>query len=199
MFSGMSVSVAIPNATRQLGEGPHWEDITGTLMFVDSLEQQVFKWNAVNKEVSSVKLDGPVGSVVPCLNGGYLVGLGRTISHLDWETGVTKKLHEVNPKGFNDRFNDGKCDPAGRFWTGTMGGQIDETPLFEPNVGSLYSLDINGKLVTHLNNITISNGLAWSSDNRVMFYTDTGTRKVEAFTYDVTSGEISMYRVHMYT
>lgn len=190
----MSVTIEIPNVTRQLGEGPHWEDSTGTLVFIDSLEKQLFKWNPVIKDISSVKLDGTIGSVVPCRNGGYLVGLGRTISHFDWETGTTTKLHEVDSNGFDDRFNDGKCDPAGRFWTGTMGGQIDDTPSFEPNVGSLYSLDTNGKLVKHYNNISVSNGLAWSSDEQTMFYIDTGTRKVQAFTYDVTSGELSERR-----
>ncbi|OWF35179.1 regucalcin-like [Mizuhopecten yessoensis] len=120
--------------------------------------------------------------------------MGRAISHLEWNTGVTTKLHEVDSVGFDDRFNDGKCDPAGRFWTGTMGGQIDNMPTYEKNVGSLYCLDTNGTLVKHFNKITVSNGLAWSPDKQVMFYIDTPTRKVEAFTYHVTSGKISNRR-----
>ncbi|XP_060071343.1 regucalcin-like [Ylistrum balloti] len=190
----MSVSVAIPNVTSQLGEGPHWEEDTQTLLFVDSLECKVYRWNSLTKDVSSVQLGDTVGSVVPFQNGGYLAGVGRTISHFEWNTGVTTKLQEVSSTGLDDRFNDGKCDPAGRFWTGTMGSKISYNngiPVFEQNVGSLYSLDKTGALSKHFSGITVSNGLAWSSDERVMFYIDTGTRKVEAFTYDVESGEIS--------
>ena len=55
--------------------------------------------------------------MVPKKSGGYLIGLGRTIAHLDFDSGKTKVLHEVD-KGTKNRFNDGKCDPVGRLWAG---------------------------------------------------------------------------------
>lgn len=61
--------------------------------------------------------DDTVSFIVPQKSGGYLIGLGRTISHIDWETGQTKVLHEVD-QGTKNRFNDAKCDPKGRLWAG---------------------------------------------------------------------------------
>ena len=62
-------------------------------------------------------LDDVASFVVPRKSGGYLVGMGRTIAHLDWETGKTTVLHEVD-QGTMNRFNDAKCDPSGRLWAG---------------------------------------------------------------------------------
>ena len=62
-------------------------------------------------------LDDSVSFVVPRKSGGYIIGLGRTISTLDFNTGATSVLHEVE-QGTRNRFNDGKCDPSGRLWAG---------------------------------------------------------------------------------
>lgn len=62
-------------------------------------------------------VDDSVGFVVPCRKGGYIVGLGRSLSHVDWDSRKITKLHEVD-KETKNRFNDGKCDPRGRVWAG---------------------------------------------------------------------------------
>jgi sugar lactone lactonase YvrE len=88
----------------------------------------------------------------------------------------------------NNRFNDGKCDPRGRFLAGTM--DMGET---DPN-GSLYSF--NGQSVTKLfGNVTISNGLTWSPDYKTLYYIDTPTHEVKAFDYDMETGTIDNMRV----
>ena len=92
--------------------------------------------------------------------------------------------------GSKDRFNDAKCDAVGRLWGGTMGHQEAPTDP-ELGVGALYSLNSDGVLKKHLDNIDISNGIAWSLDNRTMFYIDSIPRKVYAFDYDINHGEIS--------
>ena len=61
--------------------------------------------------------DPAITLVVPCKTGGYIIGRGRTLSHLDWDTQKVTVLHEVE-KGSNHRFNDGKCDASGRLWAG---------------------------------------------------------------------------------
>jgi sugar lactone lactonase YvrE len=81
----------------------------------------------------------------------------------------------------NNRINDGKCDPAGRFLAGTMDIEEKETR------GSLYSFD--GTQATRLmDGIRIANGLAWSPDYKTFYYIDTFTRIVKAFDYDLTTG-----------
>ena len=88
----------------------------------------------------------------------------------------------------NNRFNDGKCDPRGRFLAGTM--EMDENA---PN-GSLYSFD--GDSVTKLlGDVTISNGLAWSPDYKTLYYIDTPSHEVKAFDYDLENGTIGNMRV----
>jgi sugar lactone lactonase YvrE len=87
--------------------------------------------------------------------------------------------------GAGVRFNDGKCDPAGRFWAGTMA--YDD----EPAVGALFRLDPDLSVSKQLSDVTISNGLAWSGDQRTMYYIDTPTRRVDRFAFDPESGSIS--------
>src|SRR6185369_14121283 len=88
-----------------------------------------------------------------------------------------------------NRFNDGKCDAAGRFWAGTMA--ISE----EENQGSLYVMEPDLALKKKIENVSISNGLAWSADNTIMYYIDSPTRYVFAFDYDIATGGIDNQRV----
>ncbi|XP_069128515.1 regucalcin-like isoform X2 [Argopecten irradians] len=193
----MSVSVAIPNINLELGEGegPHWEDDKQTLLFLDYYKCELFRWCPVTEELKSLKLGrSRVGSVVPCRKGGYLVGMERTLSHLDWDSGTTTVIQEIQSVGINDTFNDGKCDPAGRYWIGTMGAEVAMEPGYELETSSLYSLDTNGKLVQHVDKVSVSNGMTWSNDHQTMFYIDSMLSKVEAFDYDIVSGTISNRR-----
>jgi sugar lactone lactonase YvrE len=84
--------------------------------------------------------------------------------------------------------NDGKCDPAGRFWAGTMA--LDE----RPRAGALYRLDPDGAVHTMLRDVTISNGLDWSDDGRTMYFIDSPTQTVDAFDFDVATGSIANRR-----
>jgi sugar lactone lactonase YvrE len=87
------------------------------------------------------------------------------------------------------RFNDGKCDPAGRFWVGTMSGSQGKA------MGKLYCLDTDLSLHIMETDIRISNGLTWNPEATVMYYIDTPTRQVVAYDYDVDSGTISNKRL----
>src|SRR5262249_13206447 len=88
------------------------------------------------------------------------------------------------------RFNDGKLDRQGRFWAGTAPG---EQPL-----GHLYRMDKNGDVTVMESGIRISNGMGWSPDNTVMYYSDSGgTGIVYAYDFDANSGEIANRRVFL--
>lgn len=97
-------------------------------------------------------------------------------------------IEKVEEDISHTRFNDGKCDPAGRFWGGTMA--VSEA---KP-AGSLYCLNTDHKVKKMIDDVTVSNGLAWSPDHSTMYYIDTPTQKVVAYDYDLDTGNISNKR-----
>jgi sugar lactone lactonase YvrE len=101
-----------------------------------------------------------------------------------------KVEHIINPQDDPSiRFNDGKCDAAGRFWVGTMALSEEE------NKGNLFVMETDLSIKKKIENVSISNGIAWNSDNTIMYYINTPTNYVFAFDYDIESGEISNQRV----
>ena len=172
----------ILDAKATLGEGPAWDSKTQTLYWLDILEKRIYAGTRILAE-----LDDFVGCLAPCRNGNLLVGKRFSFVDLEPATGQVTVLASVRQPSEN-RFNDGKCDPAGRFLAGSM-DMNEKDPT-----GALYSFD--GKQVTSLlNGVTISNGLAWSVDHKTFYYIDTPTREVRSFDYDVANGQIANPRV----
>ncbi len=89
-----------------------------------------------------------------------------------------------------NRFNDGKCDPRGHFWAGSMDDQQKNAS------GALYSLDpVSLHVTKHASDVRISNGIVWSHDHRLMYYIDTPDERVDVFDYDASTGAVSNRRV----
>lgn len=172
-------------AQAQLGEGPAWDAKTHTLYWVDILGRRVYFH--CNGENGFIQLDEMPGCLAPCKDGNLIVAARASFLTLEPATAKTAFLASLSEPA-NNRFNDGKCDPAGRFLAGTM--DMDEKAAS----GALYSFD--GRKVTRLlSGIRISNGLAWSPDYKTFYYIDTPTRNVTAFDYDLASGKIANPRV----
>ncbi len=175
----------------KLGEGPTWDAKTQTLYSVDILGKRIHAWGEV-----LTQLDDMPGCVVPSKNGRLVFSLsgpeGRfSFVDLDPVSGRQTVVATLDSELPTNRFNDGKCDPAGRLLAGTM-DLNEKTPS-----GSLYSFD--GKNVTKLfDNVTISNGLTWSPDHKTFYYIDTPTREVRAFDYELASGSLTNQRRAVY-
>jgi sugar lactone lactonase YvrE len=189
------------DAKATLGEGPAWDSKTQTLYWVDILEKRVYADTRI-----LAQLDDFVGCLAPCKNGRLILALSGVTASSALSAGSGSAVEErlsfadFNPatarltvlatlaEPVNNRFNDGKCDPAGRFIAGTMDMNEKEAS------GSLYSFD--GKQTTCLlEGIRISNGLAWSPDHKTFYHIDTPIRKVKAFDYDLATGQIADPRV----
>jgi len=84
-----------------------------------------------------------------------------------------------------NRFNDGKCDPAGRFWVGTLCSSEN------PGQAALYRVDPDFAVHKMLSGVTISNGIVWNRAGTKMYYIDTITRRIDRFDFNLSSGEIS--------
>ena len=130
----------------------------------------------------------PICAVVPVEDGGVVVALETGIYRFHIPDQFEKLADYPSDAAPNTRFNDGKCDPFGRLWIGTMDKNA------KPYQGKLYRLD-GQKWVGILDNISISNGLAWSPDQRTMYYIDTFEQAVYGFDFDGVSGEISQKRI----
>lgn len=168
----------------ELGEGALWNPKTQELLWIN-ITGKILNFykpeSGNNKEMFTGQL---IGTVVPTSSGNVLVALQNGIYFFDPETGTKKQM--VNPESDlpNNRFNDGKCDPAGRFWAGTMSTKD------EKNAGALYRLDSNLSIQKMIENVSISNGIVWSLDKTKMYYIDTPTQKVVVYDYDNSTGEI---------
>lgn len=185
----MSVQLAV-DGKAIVGEGTCWDAQKQILYWVDILGKKVHLFDPSRNENRSIELDQYVGAVVPTTSkdGELLVALHHGLALLDPAT--SKLTPIVDPESHlpDNRFNDGKCDPAGRFFAGTMqlGGKS--------KTGALYRLDADLSVHKLVDSIGISNGLAWSADHRTMYYVDTKTAELWAFDYDIATGAIANRR-----
>jgi sugar lactone lactonase YvrE len=167
-----------------LGEGPCWDDTNKCLYWVDIMGKKLHIHSPETNTNQEIDVGQYIGTVAVREKGGLIVALQNGFYFLDIESEALTPISDPESHLPKNRFNDGKCDPAGRFWAGTM-----ELHITGPNA-SLYRLETNLQVDKVLDNVTISNGMAWSSDFKTMYYIDTPTQQVFAFDYDFKTGEI---------
>lgn len=173
----------------QWGEGPIWWD--NFLFYVDIAGNKLLRLKPETGEESIWDVGERIGTIVPCKNDDEVIYAGDTgYVRFNLKTGIKAALAdpEASMRGKN-RFNDGKCDPAGRFWAGTI-SMIKDT-----GSANLYCLDTDGSLSLKVSGVTNSNGICWNADATKMFYIDTPTRNIRAYDYDLESNTISNARV----
>lgn len=171
-----------------LGEGPVWHARTGRLFWVDIKGRAVHSLDPATNRAASVAVPEDVGTVVPTHGTKLLVALRRRLALLDFATGRLATFPAVPLEPEGNRFNDGKCDAAGRFWVGSMDDAEKEVR------GRLYRMDADLHVRPQLDGVFISNGLAWSADARTMYYIDSPTQRVDAFDFDQAAGTLSNRR-----
>jgi len=171
----------------QLGEGPWWSVSEQRLYWVDILGHRVRSSDLDASEVSYWRAPSEVGFVVPDVDGGLVLGLRGGLGRLDRVSGVVEPGVEVDDRD-DHRLNDGKTDRAGRLWFGSM-----HMPETSPT-SRFYRVDGSGVSVV-FDDVITSNGLGWSPDNSVMYYTDSKTWQIRAFDFDAATGVMSNPRV----
>lgn len=174
------------------GEGPSWDAKHQVLYWVDIPRSTIYVYNPATGQNQGIDLSknfSSIGAVVACKSGGLLFTPERKIAYFDFDQPTYQILAEVEEDLPGNRFNDGKCDPYGRFLAGTMQNAPDGTPT-----GSLYSLERNTKVRKLLDGLVISNGMGWSPDYRTFYLADSFSKDVWAFDYDLENGNISRQR-----
>lgn len=169
-------------AGARLGEGPVWDARTGRLVWIDILAKRIYLTDVQTGESEVVETPLHVGAIVPRAAGGFVAALQDGFWVIG--NGDPLLLTRIPEARAGLRFNDGKCDPVGRFWAGTMA--YDESP----SAGALYRLGPDARATLMLDGVTISNGLAWSVDGHTMYLIDTPTQRIDAFSFTPSTGEI---------
>ncbi|MEL6654457.1 MAG: SMP-30/gluconolactonase/LRE family protein, partial [Bacteroidota bacterium] len=146
----------------QLGEGAIWNAQTQEFVWVDIEGEAFFVSKGDPKEVRRIEVGKKIGTIVPDTDGNFVVALEDGIYRLDRETEEMSLLANPEADLPNNRMNDGKCDPAGRLWVGTM-SMKNEGP-----VGALYRVASDGNWQKMVSPVTISNGIIWSLDQKTM-------------------------------
>ncbi|XP_074600568.1 regucalcin-like [Brevipalpus obovatus] len=174
----------------ELGEGPHWDERNSRLYHVDLIRGDCYSLDPVTKQHDKIHLPEAATLIVPIEDSeDFLVSQNRSICQLNWATKSLKPLGDVDD-GKDTRINDGKIDPAGRLYYGTMNWER-KPGVFEPGLGSLYSMDSDGSIKLREPGITISNGLAWTEDAKKFFFIDSLAYQVWIYDYDMATGAIT--------
>ena len=177
------------DAKAKLGEGPIWDYEKKLLYWIDIIKKEIYIFNPHTGTERIIKTGQMIGTIVPRKAGGMVLALENGFYFLDEETEQLTFIADPESDIPGNRFNDGKCDPAGRFWAGTMSkGEGKGT-------GSLYCLNNDLSVSKKLDGVSISNGIVWSLDNRFMYYIDTPANEVWGFDYEAETGNISNKRI----
>jgi sugar lactone lactonase YvrE len=165
-----------------VGEAPHWDDRTGTLLFVDLTGGAVFRYDQSGARLGSFSVGQEVGAVVPRRGGGLALAVRDGIGVAS-DTGegfeVTVPVERDIP---GNRMNDAKCDPAGRLLAGTMAYDLS------PHSAALYQVAPDWSVREVVGGVTQSNGIAWSPDGSRMYFIDSATQGIDGFDYDAGTG-----------
>jgi sugar lactone lactonase YvrE len=178
------------DAKAELGEGALWDERTKQLYWVDILSHALHVYKPASKEHKRYHVGQMVSTVVLSETGDVLLAVQNGFARFDLESEKLAILVDPEADKSSNRFNDGKCDPAGRFWAGTM-----DLSATIPNKGSLYRLDPDMSVHTMLTEVSISNGIVWTADLKTMYFNDSTPYTVTAFDYDNLTGNISNPRV----
>ncbi|HET9208553.1 MAG TPA: SMP-30/gluconolactonase/LRE family protein [Burkholderiaceae bacterium] len=178
-------------AEAQLGEGTLWSVREQALYWVDILGHRLHRCRADGSARTSWAFDEEISAVVERTGGpGLVVTLRHTFAAFDPARPDTPRtLYRPSEEPAGNRFNDGKCDARGRFWGGTM-----DFDCVAPS-GALYAYDASGRCMRHELGFAVTNGPAWSLDQRTLFDNDTVNGCVYAWDFDLASGALSNRRV----
>lgn len=191
----MHVSREIYNATvleplaATLGESPVWHSQRQACFWVDIESCRIYEYDWKNKTLKKYDLRQRVSLVVPSADGQLILALQGGIARFNPDTSELTWITDMGLNWTDHRCNDGACDSKGRLWIGTM--ELDG----RENDGDVYCLEKNGPLKKKIERVSISNGIAWSADNRFLYYTDSLTRQVVSYHFDEASGNIAFDRI----
>ena len=172
-----------------LGEGPVWSVDEQVLYWVDINAPALNRFDPATGINAAWPMPQSIGSFVLRASGGFVAAMRDGFWLVSRDGRPLRRIVGAPYDPAHHRFNDGRADPQGRFWAGSMNEKRDA------NTACLYRLDPNLELAAMIPGVMISNGLAWSPDARTMYHSDTPARTVWAWDFDAATGAIANRRV----
>ena len=169
----------------EIGEGPVWDEREDALLWVDIPAGRVHRYRPSDGAYEEAVVGRAVGAIVPRESGGYMLAVENGYAAWDRFGGRLQLVAPVEAEIPSNRMNDGKCDPLGRFWAGTMAWDAS------PHAGALYVLDRASAVTMVVDRVTISNGLGWDLARGRMYFIDSAERRIDYFAFEAETGEIS--------
>ncbi len=176
------------DARASLGEGPVWSLVERVLYWIDINAPALNRFDPATGANLAMPMPESIGCFALRRSGGFIAALRSGIWYVDPKGRLERKVADAPYDVATHRFNDGRCDPQGRFWVGSMS---------EDHVGktaALVRVDADHRVTRMVDGLAISNGLAWSPDGRTMYHADTPTRTVKAYDFDARTGELGAPR-----
>jgi sugar lactone lactonase YvrE len=181
-------------ASARVGECPLWSQTERRLYWVDIESRRIHRFDPASGDDERRTLPGRPGSIaLTSRPGRLLVAMEHVLAFFDWEADTVETWIELEPAGTGNRLNDGCCDPAGRFWVGSM---FDPTSAGR-KTGMLHRVDPDGSSAVLRTGIGVSNGLAFTPDGTTMYFADTHRDTIWAHDYDLATGEPTRARVFL--
>ncbi|MBU6259388.1 MAG: SMP-30/gluconolactonase/LRE family protein [Burkholderiales bacterium] len=181
---------ALPAPAALLGESPFWHPDEAALYWCDIPGRALHRWHPGRERHDHWDLEAEPGCCAPLPGGELLLALRNGIHRFDPRSGRCRRVVEAPYDPAQERFNDGKADPQGRLWVGT---------IYEPRQpprAALYCWPGTGaKLRRVAGDVTVSNGLAFSPDGATLYWSDTTAHRISAYDYDGAEGTLSRQRV----
>jgi sugar lactone lactonase YvrE len=179
--------------TYELGESPFWHPQEKTIYWVDIPGKKLLRTKPKSGQTESWDMPSEPGCIAPAAQGGLVIALRHGVFRAREWGGPLEHIVTLDYDTKTVRANDGKCDALGRFWVGT----IDEPKA--SRCAALYSIDCRSGMPLvqkQAGDALTANGLAWSPDNRTLYWADTPSHVVHAWDFDVQTNSLTAHRIH---
>jgi sugar lactone lactonase YvrE len=172
-----------------VGESPLWHPQERRLYWVDIQGKKVHRFDPASGHNQTFDLPDLVTCLAFRKKGGLILTLRKEFAFFDPDSGKLERLATIEADKPQNRFNDGRVDPKGRFWAGTMGDKAWDQP-----VGSLYRFDPDQTVTRMQSHVVCSNGTGWSPDAQTMYYTESFRYAIFAYDFDPATGSLANRR-----
>ncbi|XP_026736789.1 regucalcin-like [Trichoplusia ni] len=178
-----------------IGEGPHWDSEDNALYFVSINDHTIHKYKPDTGKHFKAKLDDGAHFILPVegKKNHFLITQGRKVVEIKWSGDekspkILRTITEVEHEHPTNSLNDGKADPLGRLFTGSLTGNFDPNSA---KTAALYRIDPDGTTTKLASDVQCSNGLCWDLKEKAFYYIDSITRVIQRYDYDAATGHIS--------